>query len=863
MKRLTIWVAALAACGDTIIDRDVCGNGVVEAGEDCDSTDDRCESCGITCNVTDDCLAYDAAGGTAGFVCGPDGFCHAPSGAFELIGEVVMPVNSYRITDVTGDGVGDVLAQSQTAVTVVFGDAAGGSLTSQSILTPSAQGQVSYGDLDTDGRLDALLPTPDGIVAYTSTFGVPAPFPFPTLVAEEMGKPLFVNPLEPQVLGIIGTEPSTNPPGLLFLVLEVQSQVPVMLGALPLCGANALAFSRRDVNVFESSPGHQMVATTLRPPGAPPELCVLSVDRRADGTYDVRPVAITPTLPPTSRPVLANLRGGPCPSLVVAQGPGPAIVEYQPINAVPCGLQSAPRFLGGPMGAEPVGAVALSPPVPNNGNVAVALTTGIYGFANGTQTLSEVYRSDRTVRDVKTVDIDGDGDLDVVATGDRDVALDILYRLDPALTLPPGQHGFLRFRLDTDAPIAEFSIGDFDGNAILDVAYVESRTLDERLLIAFGTPDQLLPGAFVGTFGRVLSLIVADLPDSTDPFNLIRDLVILFEVQRDSASSSLTFLHGSPQRTMLSFFDPREPPPDPDSTFRGVVVGKFGGPGGNDLIAVEQIKEASNLWLSLGAMGGDLQSGQMPSDASSVFGSCKSAQVPSAGKFCIEGAHFVAWPVSATADLVLGINSKRDVASFDPLTFVPGASAVIDRFPDRMIATANSTVRGVQAIALEDGTARLLVSFGADQDALEPRKVGSVNVCTFDPAAGPTCTDVSVAISELEGDTVTCVDAGYTRVAAASRFSPPDSPNADLVVLCRRGTVGDALFRVSVDQTRVSRLFELKGDAMQVGDVTGDGIDDIVVVDRNFAVPLMRIFRQCNSRDTSCGDVSAVVGTDL
>ena len=130
--RLALALACLGACSDLDpIDRGVCGNGVVEPGEDCDSGDPACEACGLRCETTDACVA----GLGTGFVCGVDRFCHAPAGTFRTGGEVELPVASYRITDIDRDGVGDVLAQSPTTITVRYGDRDGTLATASSAIS--------------------------------------------------------------------------------------------------------------------------------------------------------------------------------------------------------------------------------------------------------------------------------------------------------------------------------------------------------------------------------------------------------------------------------------------------------------------------------------------------------------------------------------------------------------------------------------------------------------------------------------------------------------------------------------------------------------------------------------------------------
>ena len=69
-------VFVLAGCsGLDSLERNVCGNGVIEPGEDCDSSSASCVACAVVCTAAKDCP-------TADYTCGVDGFCHAPGGAF-------------------------------------------------------------------------------------------------------------------------------------------------------------------------------------------------------------------------------------------------------------------------------------------------------------------------------------------------------------------------------------------------------------------------------------------------------------------------------------------------------------------------------------------------------------------------------------------------------------------------------------------------------------------------------------------------------------------------------------------------------------------------------------------------------------
>src|SRR5882762_11842288 len=107
MKRCALTLALLAvasACTNfDPIARGTCGNGVLEPGEDCDSTAQTCVKCAVTCAVPQDCPTADSA-------CGVDGFCHAPGGALAApISAGTFEASELRITDIDHDGIGDAL----------------------------------------------------------------------------------------------------------------------------------------------------------------------------------------------------------------------------------------------------------------------------------------------------------------------------------------------------------------------------------------------------------------------------------------------------------------------------------------------------------------------------------------------------------------------------------------------------------------------------------------------------------------------------------------------------------------------------------------------------------------------------------
>src|SRR5262249_9470468 len=122
----------LAGCTDFApIERGVCGNGLLEPGEDCDSQDAACRRCAVTCSVASDCPTTD-------YEWGVDGLCHAPGGALgQPHSAGTFQANELRVTDIDHDGIGDVLGLSRTSIVVRHGEATAQLAALDSIVTPT------------------------------------------------------------------------------------------------------------------------------------------------------------------------------------------------------------------------------------------------------------------------------------------------------------------------------------------------------------------------------------------------------------------------------------------------------------------------------------------------------------------------------------------------------------------------------------------------------------------------------------------------------------------------------------------------------------------------------------------------------
>src|SRR5258706_13301258 len=175
-------VVALTACTSfDPIQRNVCGNGLLEPGEDCDTTEASCVRCAVTCTVATDCPTTD-------YTCGTDGQCHAPGGALaQPINAGPFEASDLRISDIDKDGAGDVIGVSTSSIVVRHGAASGLLSTKDSFVTPTQLGTTIFGKLDGDTSTDLAMSTRDGVVPYSSPYGPRSPLPVPTAVTADNG----------------------------------------------------------------------------------------------------------------------------------------------------------------------------------------------------------------------------------------------------------------------------------------------------------------------------------------------------------------------------------------------------------------------------------------------------------------------------------------------------------------------------------------------------------------------------------------------------------------------------------------------------------------------------------------------------
>lgn len=158
------FAAALSGCSETARVRlDVCGNGVLEAGEDCDGGSGCDASCHYPCDASRSC--------PAGFGCDEGArVCRVASGALSRRTNVAGANASPRVADFDADGRDDLLLVNGfdgdfSSSSVHYFDSVG--QVSTSVELPSARA-AACADLSGDSRQDVILGS-DAVLGFRAT----------------------------------------------------------------------------------------------------------------------------------------------------------------------------------------------------------------------------------------------------------------------------------------------------------------------------------------------------------------------------------------------------------------------------------------------------------------------------------------------------------------------------------------------------------------------------------------------------------------------------------------------------------------------------------------------------------------------
>jgi hypothetical protein len=567
------------------------------------------------------------------------------------------------------------------------------------------------------------------------------------------------------------------------------------------------------------------------------ELCVTIVSQTTTpGTFTVSSATMAGT--PGDRAVLASLDSGVggCPSVVLANQ------RYAATHVgSACQLASSPTPLadaGMMITGQPVGRVPLVPAIAGHGADALVYEVGIESFNQSTGNLESLYVSDRAGALSLSAfgDLDGDGKTDAVVASTGEADLDALYRL----TSP--KDGFLRLRIGTQDPVKLIAVGDFDGNGVGDVLAIESVTIPrphDPMVIAFGTRDQLLPPTEVGELSDVLSLTTVKLIDSTDQTGVVDDVAL---IDRRDTSTVLGLLHGTPQRGLIPFLDPRAqtPPAWLTSGFTTVVGGHFldgDPPNSVDLLAIDVSvvpTVRSQVWVMAGAGPGTVAPPPMRSAVEAIDANL--CMAPSQ-TFCANGSWYQAG-LFGDHEVVVGLDAINGAAVvIDPrlVTNIPGS--MLKPTPNFVMPQLSTLTSMLVADSDGDGTNEVIFAYVAANGG------GGVKSCTVSGATVDCSRDLFANEPALQGR---CIAVAHGAMSLQGQTAGSGSAK-QLVVVCDQ-----TVYRLDHDDTGYHAVPLITLPSPPVGfalaDVTGDAVADVLVTTFVGGAKTLLVYPQCTSR---------------
>jgi hypothetical protein len=616
-KGLLIWglagiVAGASSCSSLPdIDRNVCGNGVVEPGngEDCDDgiTDDAghqtCYPSGSVAACHFDCSSSACP---AGFSCGNDAVCRKPSGIFKDTGHATQIDADHLLTgDFDHDGLGDVIAQTAVQMNVLFGDGTGALSDPFTIRATNATPAVGLLALDPDGGAasepytDLVFSALEGVTTWRGRQDrtlAPTPYPSLQLGAQE------ARVIEAKVLAatqdILVYSVAPNDPSTSVLATAISGQATDFRdifwkrtgsSVLPstLVGDIAVA----NLNDSPASPCDELAFAFAVPPssaGASPSpgdrVTVLTTctDPVTRNSFDDQSSAISPPIPPLDvllplgvvtrtnglgvrtgdldgdghldlfvdaqlQTLLGDAGAGGTSATYVAYGLGDGTFSSSPMHAPVDNRFS--HLIDAQLLA--VGQLtSASDPFPDfvfSNGIVLDVAAPSSGDAGATLLSLPPIVPDQAWVDARIADLDGDGFPDMVGGS---VARVDLYRSSSA----PGVTNLTPVHYAVDGNASEFAIGDFDGDRVSDIALrsnLGNNTAD--LDVMWGSYRGAPADPFVvGRFGNIRSIgtgVIANVLGNDDS---VGDLGVVIEAT--DGSFALSVLAGSTDRQLQAPF---------------------------------------------------------------------------------------------------------------------------------------------------------------------------------------------------------------------------------------------------------------------------------------------------------------------
>jgi hypothetical protein len=557
-------IAVLGSCTDLpAVTEEGCGNLVLNTTEDCDgfSAFGEGTSCGAVGTVNACHYVCDATNEIdcpSGWGCGSDSRCRRPGGDFVEVDESPwrFKVFDFTVGDVDGDKKDDLIGHNESSISVRFGSGTGSFATDLDVVIAQPTGPVEFGLFNDDEMVDSIVPTAGGLFtllgqkdrtlepyAY-SPFSVPLDGEF-RLVPVESDR---LNNLNTELLLVATISDDMNEASVMGFLDSIADGEPLpdgfhtrdLVGRLPIA----------DIGIDPD--GREEFALAFS--GAPSVWVYSSVGSAGDGPVTVKPdlaqtIAVPGTVYQGARFTDVDLDGeldlmisyrdnSAEPQIGVAYGLGNGALSALVWEQVFDSTSITKWALGssGPFYAYP------------DMILRAHWTDGVPGGApDGMNPVA--FPTTAEWNEALFGDFNGDGETDFAATVEGNDGIDVF--------LNDADGFFNRFHLDTDAPPQSLRLGDFDGDLIDDIAFVESGFGFEPdgLSVIFGsTSGGPSEAVSMGRPGILEAIETVSTVFSAETFDGINDLFVVSASFPDRETRALAIMQGSSSRRLLSPF---------------------------------------------------------------------------------------------------------------------------------------------------------------------------------------------------------------------------------------------------------------------------------------------------------------------
>jgi hypothetical protein len=552
-----------------------CGNGVVDPGESCDTNDPACRQPGDELACRHDCSLSPESGERracpAGWGCGLDDVCRAPSGSFDLRPSAISGL-TLRLSggDLDGDRATDIVSSRFSGVSAHYFDRDAAPVQTHPV-APTRFASVAIGPLAGAGQPHAVvLPSPQGVSVLvgqkdrtlpTKSYasfpvladdlhfivfeGLPkhaqtgaydgaellafATFGGTTWLADVFGdKPLFAIDAELEEIrrGALGANfDLTRPCDDLAVARPRATQIVLYTMCQPE-GEGWTWKTTDNLRKLKLPPGFELGSGYFA--DAPQQLA-LAGDVDGDGYMDLMVQAVSTGLFE--------------PAVLVAYGLGDGTFRADPDDGTLFSVYDAPPVIAGQLPLA-IGKIT------DDGALDGVTSTAIYwsspdGSCGPNGYACQLLYGSAFSRATKALiqDLNRDGIADVVTLDD--MGMSVGYYSGTGA-------GFVRHAISGSGPISDFAHADFDGDQLGDIALQEQSFTGSHLVsIAFGRPfGAPEPATVVAKFPEVVQIAAG--PFSLGQPDLLDDLTILTR----SASGDLgaALLSGSTDRRLQSPF---------------------------------------------------------------------------------------------------------------------------------------------------------------------------------------------------------------------------------------------------------------------------------------------------------------------